>query len=92
LANLCYLDREAVWYAGDLEHGAQIIDRIGISAYFNRKISDVEMSQGEWHANDSHCFRGIHLLNELFPTEFDAIFSRTTRGQHTLLELVARKA
>src|SRR5215831_13113828 len=52
----------SVWCAQDLEDATQIMNRIGISPYFSKKIDDAEMARWEWHAYNSHCYQGLRPL------------------------------
>jgi hypothetical protein len=66
----------SIWCINDLEAGIQVIDKVGIRAFMERKILDPEMSQWEWQPYLAETFRGKFSRKDLLRDDYDALFEK----------------
>jgi hypothetical protein len=74
----------SVCWIGDIEGGLQVIDKIGIRAFFGGKIDDPEMRRWEWRSYMVKCYHGQFSPRELFTDEYDAIFEKALKANSSL--------
>ena len=72
-----YLDEMPypVWAIEELEVEMQVINTVGIQAFFDGKLKDAEMKQWDWHGYMKNNFRDHFPAKRLFDDEYQKLFS-----------------